>query len=161
MGELLPIYLTYCRYMLETYYYLLYFCYPESTAHLGVYVAMNRSADQSTPRFRMHIYPGEADEKNSSLEKSIGTSMRKRLESLVDPALNLIAQSAIQCNACFMDSRLNHSFVDLPQPRFIGSRYGSQDQKVVFVMLNPGAGKIDPRNMDLRNQLYRYRKGEA
>ena len=72
----------------------------------------------------------------------------KRLEPL--------AKKAVDCSACFEDDKLQRSFVDLPQPRYIGAGYWSSSNKVAFVMLNPGAGQHDWRNADWKQHIERF-----
>ena len=71
--------------------------------------------------------------------------------------LSSMAQSAVACRACCGDGRLNRSFVDLAQPRYIGKGYWGTDRKVAFIMLNPAAGRDDWRNADWRNHIYSFR----
>jgi hypothetical protein len=78
------------------------------------------------------------------------------------------------CNACFAPGthvtaqngeKLSRSFVDLPQPRYIGPRYRTSSPRIAWVMINPGAGKAKAtdrekrRDSKLRYALETYRRG--
>ena len=75
------------------------------------------------------------------------------------PELENIAFKAVHCRECFSDGKLRSSYVDIAQPRYIGPGYWKSSQKVAFVMLNPGAGKDDWRNVDWKNHIYGFRDG--
>ena len=71
--------------------------------------------------------------------------------------LDELARSAVTCERCFQGKDLCRSFVDIPQPRYIGPGYWQAQQKVAFVMLNPGAGTDEWRNRDWREHLIAFR----
>ena len=70
-----------------------------------------------------------------------------------------LAQTAMRCNACFDDGKLLRSFVDLPQPRYIGPAYWTSSPRIAWVMINPGAGCDTPRERSWRGSLVNYRDG--
>jgi len=51
-------------------------------------------------------------------------------------------KSAVRCNDCFENGRLQRSSIDLAQPRWIGPRYWSVRPRVLIVLMNPGAGGL-------------------
>jgi hypothetical protein len=75
--------------------------------------------------------------------------------------LNEIAIGAIRCNACFETGQLTRSYVDLPQPRYIGPGYINAHPKIAWVMINPGAGSANPGNQSWHSVLMAYCDGEA
>jgi hypothetical protein len=79
----------------------------------------------------------------------------------VNTELNELSRAAVDCDACFADRDVSRSFVDSAQPRYIGDRYWASDFRTAFVMLNPGAGKAEPRNVSWKKVLVEFRDGEA
>ncbi len=74
--------------------------------------------------------------------------------------LEKLAKGVVFCSACFEDGKLHKSYVDLPQPRYIGPGYWSVSNRIAFVMLNPGAGKADCRNAELKQHIERFKNSE-
>ena len=68
---------------------------------------------------------------------------------------------AMRCNACFDAGEVRRSFVDLPQPRYIGPKYAMSSPRIAWLMINPGEGDEDPDNRSWRTVLTRYRDGQA
>lgn len=52
----------------------------------------------------------------------------------------VLARSAVACNACFVDGRLQRPLVDIAQPRWVGPKYWGAPRKVCILALNPGGG---------------------
>ena len=75
--------------------------------------------------------------------------------------LGSVATTAMDCNACFNDGALRRSYVDLPQPRFVGPGYANSSPRIAWVMINPGAGTADPRNTSWLAVLRKFRTREA
>ena len=75
--------------------------------------------------------------------------------------LTALAHDAVSCSVCFDGGSLRRSFVDLPQPRYVGPGYWDSGWKVAFLMLNPGAGTAEPRNCEWRAPLHKFRREEA
>ena len=71
------------------------------------------------------------------------------------------ALEVMRCNACFEAGEVKRSFVDLPQPRYIGPRYAASSPRIAWLMINPGEGEEDPDNRSWRAVLTQYRGGEA
>jgi len=79
----------------------------------------------------------------------------------IDSGFETVARQAIECNVCFSNSDLIRSTVDLPQPRWIGSRYWKSDQRVLFLLLNPGSGDgyATEANLQFLSLLHAYKEG--
>jgi hypothetical protein len=55
-----------------------------------------------------------------------------------------ICRAAVGCSECFKDgSRLRRGFIDVAQPRFIGTGYWTSAQRILVLMINPGKGRDD------------------
>lgn len=77
-----------------------------------------------------------------------------------DPTrLASIAAEAMTCNACFEAGTLTRSYVDLPQPRYVGPGYAGSRPRIAWVMINPGAGQANQRDQSWRNALIAFRQG--
>lgn len=74
--------------------------------------------------------------------------------------LETMARRSVECGRCFECGKLKRSFVDLPQPRYVGPRYWSAALRTAFVMINPGAGVADWRNDEWKGHLHRFRTGD-
>ena len=74
--------------------------------------------------------------------------------------LEQLAKEAVICSACFGDGALHRTYVDLPQPRYIGPGYWSAPKRIAFIMLNPGAGKADWRNTEWKQHIERFKNSE-
>jgi hypothetical protein len=71
---------------------------------------------------------------------------------------------ALRCRVCFAeDTRLKAPIIDVAQPRWVGTRFRDARPRIVFLMLNPGAGdpSKDAGNRDARRLLLRFRDGGA
>ena len=71
---------------------------------------------------------------------------------------------AARCRVCFVDKTgLKAPIIDVAQPRWVGTRYRDARPRIVFLMLNPGAG--DPSkeagNRAARQVLLGFRDGGA
>lgn len=77
-------------------------------------------------------------------------------------SLHELALQAVRCNACFLqDGALRRSFVDLPQPRYVGPDYAESEPRIAWLMINPGAGQPDQANRSWRAVLLNYQHGRA
>jgi hypothetical protein len=71
---------------------------------------------------------------------------------------------ALQCRICFAEQRgLTAPIIDLAQPRWVGSRYFRAKLRIIFVMMNPGAGgpSKEAGNRVSREMLLKFRDGDA
>jgi hypothetical protein len=71
-----------------------------------------------------------------------------------------LAKRAVACSACFHRRLAERAFVDVAQPRWIGSDW-TADPRVTIVMLNPGSGAFRSDGVDdrLRNLLNGFASG--
>jgi hypothetical protein len=77
-------------------------------------------------------------------------------------SLHGIAFEAMHCDACLARPReLSRSFVELPQPRYVGPKYASSSPRIAWLMINPGAGSVDSANRRWLRVLRQYREGGA
>ncbi len=78
------------------------------------------------------------------------------------PNFNLfsnICASAVQCDRCFKTGYVQRPFIDIAQPRYVGARYWTRHKRLLFVLINPGAGRGSISDQEMRRDLYDYRTG--
>jgi hypothetical protein len=75
--------------------------------------------------------------------------------------VELLSRKAASCNECFKEGWVDRSFVDVAQPRWVGSRYWESSFRVVILMLNPGQGKVNERAIESKKRLQSFRDGEV
>ena len=80
-------------------------------------------------------------------------------ETMSKKFLEEIYRAAIGCNVCFVEGRLKRSFIDVAQPRYVGTRYWSSARRLVFLSTNPGAGSGDTFDQEMRSELYAFKMG--
>ena len=72
-------------------------------------------------------------------------------------------RDAMACNACFGTVlHLDRGSADLPQPGWIGPRYGSSSPRVAVLLVNPASARRkgkDRLKEPLRNSLQQYKDG--
>jgi len=78
-----------------------------------------------------------------------------------DSTLHKLASEATRCDACFGPGQLKRSFVDVPQPRYIGPKYATSAPRMCWLMINPGAGDADASNRSWRSVLVEFRQGNS
>jgi hypothetical protein len=79
-------------------------------------------------------------------------------------AIGDLYRCAIHCRTCFAEqTKLRGAIIDVAQPRWIGNRYFHAKPRIVFVMLNPGAGdqSKEAGNRAAREVLLMFRDGRA
>lgn len=79
------------------------------------------------------------------------TSLLSRIE--------LLSRKAASCDICFKEGWVERSFIDLAQPRWVGSRYWESSFRVVILMLNPGQGKRKKLSIEQKKLLHSFRDG--
>lgn len=74
--------------------------------------------------------------------------------------LDGLFRKAMRCNVCFDNGHITRSFIDIAQPRWIGSGYRSAKPRVLIMMTNPGAGenRRDDEDLKFRDILHGYSK---
>lgn len=74
-----------------------------------------------------------------------------------------LASSAVECRICFERSLVPSALIDRAQPRWIGSKYWSENPRVTIVMLNPGSGEFrsDGADEELCSLLHAFANGSA
>lgn len=76
-----------------------------------------------------------------------------------------LARRAMDCDVCFkgLGLGLEHALINLPQPKWIGPHYSTSGQKILIVLINPGAGAgwADDANHALLNRLIEFKAGAA
>jgi len=72
--------------------------------------------------------------------------------------LDDLFRKAMRCNACFESGHIARSFIDIAQPRWIGSGYRLAKPRVLIMMTNPGAGenRRDDEDSKFGDALRRY-----
>lgn len=75
-------------------------------------------------------------------------------------AFGEICSSAVNCNHCFAAGYVKRAYIDIAQPRYIGPNYWTAAKRMLFLSINPGAGKGSPSDQRMRNEIYEYRAGK-
>lgn len=78
-------------------------------------------------------------------------------------SLNFLFREVMGCRICFENKIVSSANVDLPQPRFVGSKYFSSVSRVMVIALNPGAGKTSKKielNRAWKQCLHDYENGK-
>jgi hypothetical protein len=70
-----------------------------------------------------------------------------------------LSRKAASCDICFKEGWVDRSFVDVAQPRWVGSRYWESSFRVVILMLNPGQGKKKKPPVESKKLLQSFRDG--
>jgi hypothetical protein len=73
-----------------------------------------------------------------------------------------IFRVAMKCRKCFKQGIAESAFIDVAQPRWIGTNYFTATIKILIISLNPGAGRTSEKkriNVFFRKALYDYRDG--
>jgi len=71
----------------------------------------------------------------------------------------IICRETIACNHCFHSGYVRRSFVDIAQPRFIGTGYWQARQRNLFLFVNPGAGHSSAEDIQMRKDLHAFHDG--
>lgn len=74
-------------------------------------------------------------------------------------AFNKLCSLAVKCNHCFAAGYVQRAYIDIAQPRYVGPNYWTAAKRLLFLSINPGAGKGSPSDQSMRNELYEYRAG--
>lgn len=56
------------------------------------------------------------------------------------PELTAIAMGAAQCRDCFAGGHLPEATIKIAEPRWVGRTYWQSEPRILFMMINPGAG---------------------
>ena len=78
--------------------------------------------------------------------------------------IDTIYRAAMGCRKCFKRGYVQPAFINLPSPRWIGPDYWSSSQKILLLLVNPGAGNSRTArkgNEDLKKTLVDYKNGKV
>jgi hypothetical protein len=54
---------------------------------------------------------------------------------------------------------VQRAYIDIAQPRYVGPNYWTASKRLLFLSINPGAGKGSPSDQRMRNEIYGYKAG--
>ncbi len=74
---------------------------------------------------------------------------------------NEICKSSVNCNHCFKNNYVKRPFIDIAQPRYVGKNYWTALNRLLFLSINPGAGRDSPSNQKMLSEIKEYKLGQA